>query len=125
MDVNTAYLIECAIYEKCINGTTTGNHLAEFYRVNPDAFLETVVVTPEIEVLDDEREEVITRLRTMYENGIEADDPRYADIVGFGWNIYRNEVEQFYEANKSRLDALITQYKAYTACMNRSRERAV
>jgi hypothetical protein len=115
MDVNTAYLIECAIYEKCINGTNTGNHLAEFYRVNPDAFLETVVVTPEIQALDNEREEVMTILQTMYETGIDMDDPRYTNAIGFGWDVYQNEVEKFYEANKPKLDALITQYRAYTA----------
>jgi len=115
MDVNTAYLIQCAIYEKCVNRETTGNYLAEFYRVHPDVFCESVMITPEIELLDEKREEVVHALEVMYDRGIEADDQRYADTMQVGWALYHSEIEEFCEINKTKLDSLIEQYRTYVA----------
>lgn len=115
MDIDTTYLIECAIYERCINGTALENYLAEFYRIHPELFWETVVVTPEIEELDETRKEVLHALQAMYDNGIEAEDQRYAAAIKFGWDVYRCEIEKFCEINKTKLDGVIEQYRAYAA----------
>lgn len=109
MSLNPAYLIECALYEKCLKQSDNGDYLSEFQRIFPHLFNSPFRVTPEIEDLDTHREKLIREIDEIPED----DEERYNDIEDAIWFTYRYEVNTFYEANKPKLDAIISHYKQF------------
>lgn len=111
MALNPAYLIECTLYEKCFKESNNENYvdyMSEFQRVFPHLFKGPFTVTSEIEDLDKHRKALARDL-----DEIEDDIARYNDTEDAVWYTYRYEVNAFYEANKSKLDAIIGHYQQF------------
>jgi hypothetical protein len=108
MAVNSAYLIECTLYEKCIKETNKGDYLSEFQRGFPHLFKGPFTITPEIEDLEKYRKALVQEL-----NDIGEDTARYNDTEDAIWYTYRYEVNAFYEANRPKLDAIIDYYQQF------------
>lgn len=111
MQVNTAYLIESALYEKVVySGTHPQNFVPEFQRIYPHMFLEPVEITPEITELDGKRREMVEQ---MAHNGIPFDDPEYESTITRAWRLFQQEITIFYQANTEMIDGIIRQYRQF------------
>ena len=108
MTVNPAYLIECILYEKCLQEANEGDYVSEFQRALPHLFQCPFTITPEIAELDRSRRKLSRELREL-----DADTARYNDVEDALWYAYRYEVNAFYDANKPKVDAILEHYQQF------------
>jgi hypothetical protein len=121
MAVNTKYLIERFLYEKLVRGRNSPNRKDHFIKTYPDILTASYIITPEIEEADRRRRETVKDLKAMEQQGSDEDDfdfdPIYQDLIDGCWYFFREEIKAFYEANTSRLDAVLTKYKEFVESM--------
>jgi hypothetical protein len=109
MAANSAYLLECILYEKCFKKTNSAeDYLSEFQRVFPLLFRAPFTITPEIEDLDHQRQALTRELEQT-----DKSTARYSDLEDALWYAYRYALNAFYDANKPRLDEIMSRYQQF------------